>query len=146
MDLGSQLKAAQLAQEEAARQAQLKKQFDVDEARLQAELHIRFFFNYAFSLFEFRLKNGQPPGHVALGKGVSFAEAANALHIFRWKFSQGASWREHGHGIWSADHEYHALWLEFENRCQATGLSPKWSYCYDSGGTQSWCELTVEAA
>ncbi len=147
MSLGAQLAAAQAAQEEAARRQAAGKQCELDEARLVAELQVRHFFNFAFSLFEFRLQRGQLPGKVALG-ARGFRDAAQLLETFRWAipYQKGAEWRTAGKGIWTPGHACHDLWLEFEARCIVAGLAPKWSACDDGVGVESWYELTVVAS
>lgn len=147
MNLGSQLKAAQAHHDEAARLAALEKQRVADEARLLFDLEVRHFFNYAFTLFEFRLSTGQLPGTVALG-GRTFREAATLLKTYQWVFScnAGPDWQTRCRGVWTPGREGYDLWLEFEARCAAAGLAPQWTACLDGMGRESWYELTVVAA
>lgn len=147
MNLGAQLKAAQAHHDEAARLAALEKQRVAEEARLLFDLEVRHFFNYAFSLFEFRLKHGQLPGTVSLG-GRTFRDAANLLRTVQWVHADrpDPDWRNYCKGVWTPGREGHELWLEFEARCAAAGLDPKWMPCHDGIGRESWYELTVVAA
>lgn len=147
MNLGNQLKAAQVEQDEAARRARLKKTLAADEALLMRDLQVRHFFNFAFSVFAFRLERGQVPGSVALG-GRTFREAASLLDTYRWNlpYTPNFDWRATGHGVWAPSHPCHALWLEFEEQCSAAGLVPQWTPCHDGVGMESWHELTVVAA
>ncbi len=147
MNLGSQLKAAQAHHDEAARLAALEKQRVASEARLLFDLEVRHFFNYAFSVFEFRLKHGQLPGTVALG-GRTFRDAATLLKTYQWVLPGNPvpDWRTLCKGIWTPGMEGHDLWLEFDARCAAAGLAPQWTSCHDGMGRDSWYELTVVAA
>ena len=146
MDLGNQLKQAQAFQEEAARRAELAQRAAAEEDALKRLLSSRHFFDYAFQLFELRLRNGSLPGVIALG-GKTFNTAANALDTYKWSIptNDALAWRTKGKGVWSPDHALHAAWEEFDARCKAVGLAPLWTYNYGMGH-ESWYDLTVVAA
>lgn len=145
MNLGSQLTAAQAFQDEAARRAELTQRAAADEETLKRSLESRHFFNYAFQVFEHRLLNGMLPGTISLG-GKTFRAAADALDTYKWAIpaNEPGAWRAAGKGIWSVDHQQHAVWEEFDARCSAAGLAPLWMYVYN--GDESWYDLTVVAA
>jgi hypothetical protein len=146
MNLGAQLNQAQAFHEEAARRAELAQRAAAEEEALKRTLSSRHFFDYAFQVFEVRLRNGNLPGVIALG-GKTFNTAANSLDTYKWAIpaNDAAAWRSKGKGVWSPEHPVHATWLEFEARCLAAGLAPVWTYEYGMGH-ESWYNLTVVAA
>ena len=145
MNLGTQLKQAQAFHDEAARRAEMATRAAADEETLKRVLSSRHFFDYAFQVFEHRLRNGNLPGVISLG-GKTFRNAANALDTYKWAIPAGApaNWRAAGTGVWSTKHPLHALWADFDARCAAAGLAPQWDYKFN--GDESWFDLTVVAA
>jgi hypothetical protein len=145
MNLGDQLKQAQAFHDEATRRAEMAKRAAADEETLKRVLESRYFFDYAFQLFEHRLRNGSLPGVISLG-GKTFRSAATSLDTHNWDIPANASstWRAAGTGIWSASHPLHGVWAEFDARCKAAGLEPLWTFDYN--GTESWYDLTVVPA
>lgn len=145
MNLGEQLLQAQAFQDEAARRAEMAKRAATEEEALKRTLETRHFFNYAFQLFEHRLRHGNLPGVLSLG-GKTFRPAAAALDTYKWAIPANATrlWRTAGKGVWATEHPLHAEWAEFEARCAAVGLEPQWTYAYN--GDESWYDLTVVAA
>lgn len=147
MNLGNQLKQAQAFQDEAARRAEQAQLAAAEEETLKRYLTSRHFFDYAFQLFELRLRHGNLPGVIAFGGGKGFDTAATSLDTYKWAIpaNDAAAWRTKGKGVWSPDHKLHAVWEEFDLRCKAVGLEPHWRYDYGMGG-ESYYELTVVAA
>jgi hypothetical protein len=145
MNLGSQLREAQLFQDEAARRADVAKRAAAGEDTLKRALSSRHFFDYAFQVFEHRLLNGILPGVISLG-GKTFRTAATALDTYKWAIpaNDPGAWRTAGKGVWSLEHPLHAVWAEFDARCAAAGLAPVWTHAYN--GDESWYDLTVVAA
>jgi hypothetical protein len=145
MSLGTQFKQAQAFHDEAARRAELAKRAAAEEEALKRTLSSRHFFDYAFQLFELRLRHGSLPGVVALG-GKAFNEAASALDTYKWsiRVDDTSAWRTTGKGVWLPEHPLHEVWQEFDERCKAAGLEPMWTYAYN--GDVSWYDLTVVAA
>lgn len=143
MDLRAKLQEATLAHEAAARLAEQRNCAVAAEDVLKRTLLSRQFFDYAFQVLELRLRHGQLPGVIALG-GTSFVPAAQALDVYKWSIPVGAAqnWRTAGVGVWRPEHPLHAVWQEFEQRCEAAGLTPQWTSVNDMG-SYSWYELTV---
>lgn len=146
MNLGTQLTQAQAFHDEAALRFELAQRAAAEEDTLKRLLESRHFFDYAFQLFEHRLRNGSLPGAISLG-GKTFNPAANALDTYKWSIpaNDAAAWRSKGKGVWSADHPLHAVWSEFDARCNAAGLEPQWSYDYGMSHEAHY-DLTVVAA
>lgn len=140
--LGQRILAAQELAAAAVRAKSLAEAAVHDEEALLLMLNTRHFFDVAFRLFEQRLLNGVVPGVVHLG-GKTFRDVAFQLRTFSWRIPNTATWRE-GVGVWSPVHPAHDIWLEFEARCAAQGIQPKWSYDHDGVGIESWYSLTVE--
>lgn len=147
MSLGDHLKANVAYLDEASQRAALEKKAQTNEDTLKQLLMAKFFFDYAFRVFEHRLLNGKLPGAVALG-GKTFREAADLLNSHRRNIPPQKSrlWRTEGKGIWSKNHPLYSVWEEFEARCSASGLVPQWVYAHDGVGCESWFELSVSAA
>lgn len=145
MNLGTQLKQAQAFHDEAERRTELAARAAAEEESLKRSLSARHFFDYAFQLFELRLRHGNLPGVISLG-GKTFNAAANALDTYKWSIltRQASVWRTEGKGVWTPDHALHQVWQEFDERCKAAGLAPMWTYAYN--GDVSWYDLTVVAA
>lgn len=146
MNLGDRLTANAVEQSAAAHRVMMEQQALAGEDALKQLLHGRFFFDYAFRIFEHRLLNGKAAGVVALG-GKTFREAAFVLRTYQWSIPPQSNrrWRSEGIGIWTPTNALYPLWEEFEARCKAAGLAPHWSYAYDGGNVESWFELSVTA-
>lgn len=146
-NLGQRMRQIETKTQEAAQRKTLAEEAERNEETLIAMLQVQHFFEYAFRVFEHRLLNGKPPGHISLG-GRTFRDVATMLSTFRWDIPYGTSvdWRTQGRGIWTPSNKYHSLWLDFEARCAEVGLTPVWSPAHDGVGVESWFDLTVVPA
>lgn len=131
------LRATKIAEDSRDKELEALRLSKASEAERKEHAVIRDFLEKCRTFFITQITNQEPTKHlfVLMGRTGHKTENYDAYSLFEFTAN--------GTGIVSPKFKYTSLWLDFVGWAKEQGLEPRWQYCWDGGGDNSWYTLTV---
>ncbi len=114
----------------------MKMKLEKESADAQEKIdNVTDFFNRAKTQFSIQITNGR--AEIKPMVLSSRKESRVYTVLTAW------NWNNKDNNIMDSKNPYNPIWVEFEEWCYGNGLKPKFEYCHDGVGVESWHELNV---